>query len=278
LYTMRAIAVLLISVVLSLVVSNALAFLSCSCNSVRGYSVPVINISFTGEYSNFYWAGVYPSDYTLIDGSSCYSSTALTVTFPSYSVDGVNTTYLLIPERSNSYECILFDRSVAYLTPGQKGTCNMVASYHFSCPQLVTTPISGGGIAAIVVGVILGLFFILFVVTVVLCLVRRSQERNAYKRVDGGASNSSSPVNLSDAAMQTNTNMMSAPGFAQTSLPPVSYMQTTGSAYSPYMAAPPSVYYVPNQNGTMTAMYMTNQPMMMTGQPQVYVTTPQVQQ
>jgi hypothetical protein len=275
---MRAIAVLLISVVLSLVVSNAMAFLSCSCNTVRGYSVPVVNISFTSEYSaDFFWAGVYPSDYTLIAGSSCYSSTALSVTFPSYSIDGVNSTYLVSPEKSNYYECILFDRSVEYLTPGQKGTCKMIESYHFTCPQVVTTSMSGGGVAAIVVGVVLGIFFILFVVTVILCLVRRAQERKSYKRVDGGASNSST-VNLSDAAMQTNPNMMSAPGFAQTSLPPVSYMQTTGSAYSPYMAAPPSVYYVPNQNGTMTAMYMTNQPMMMTAQPQVYVTTPQVQQ
>jgi len=254
------------------------AYLACSCYSADGYSNRVsLSYSVRQNYpTRYYWAGIFtfqPDNYRCTDYLAKYAFQQLT----SGSYDFTLSTDA-VPE--NSYYCALLES--AYPIGETPWECNVTSSYYVTCNGVHSSQSSGPNVALIIFIVIGSALALLFCVTLILCLYRRDKERReaqaaAFGKIGGYPRDDNSLVDLSDSSIRSQDQAMTIPGIqpgvVPMMMPPNPAMQT-GTAFSPYMTMPPAVYYMPNQNGDLTPMYMATNPMMMqTGQQQYFIQT-----
>jgi hypothetical protein len=254
---------------LALFVADSQASFTCSCNTKSQY-LNSITLSYSGVPYQYYWAAIFessanPSGAPCHDYISYWSSNGQRTSYGNHEFD--------FSGSGSFYTCALYgSETPIYQQPGYDySSCqnpNITYTTCYSYPDYSPQPLGGGAIFGIVVAV---LFAIAFLITLILCCVRRAKEREEEKARMKDFSNptDTSVVDLSDQgqANQMPAMMTTMPGVQGGA--PMGMMQN-GTSFSPYMTMPPAVYYMPNQNGTMTPMYMATNPVMMAGNGQQY--------
>jgi len=269
---MKSAALVVLAVfVVSGVVANAVVF-SCDCVNPSSLEYSVNIAYYNGELGMDYWVGMYSS-------SSLYQPNCRTAAeyFREFGTKTSSTTAIPVSSslQYQTLTCVLYETNPRYLNSNSSATfcSSIVARQSFMCAPragAVAVQFPAVAVVAIILLVLLGLGFC---VTIILCLIRRSKEQAEEKaRAAKMSTNDNSLVDLSDGATSQTQGLMMPEMQGSSMMMTNPQMMQNGTSFSPYMTMPPGVYYMPNQNGSMSPVYMASpNPVMMTGQPQYYV-------